>query len=492
MEQSLKAKAAPVQNNPGLLTRLAYGVGGAAGGIKNNGFDYVLLIFYSQVLGLPAAMVGLALVIALVIDAVSDPTVGYWSDNIRTRIGRRHPFMYAAMAPVAIGYYFLWNPPADMSGGALFVWLLALTVLVRLMYTLFEVPGAALAAELSQDYDARTSLMSFRYFFAWVGGLSVQIALFALFLQPSENDPAGYFHIPGWNLYGAVGAIAIFGAIAVTTIGTHNHIPHLKAPPARRDLTSLRVLAEIWETISNPSFRALFIATLFGLIATGVSATLNQYINGFFWEFNGDQIAILTFAVYVSAILALIVAPLAGRMFGKKKAAIGLGLIAFTVAPAPVFARQLGLMPPNDPGEMWSPVFLIVLTITIFDLALIIAYQMLAASMVADIVEESELATGRRSEGIFFSGISFIRKLSQGVGVFTASAILAVAAITPGMKPQEASDASVYVLGWGYGLSLLALWMLMILSISFYKITRDSHEANLAALAARDGDEPNP
>ena len=70
---------------PGFLTRLAYGVGGAAGGIKNNGFEYVLLLFYSQVLGLSAVLVAAALWIALLIDAVFDPIVGYWSDNLRTK-----------------------------------------------------------------------------------------------------------------------------------------------------------------------------------------------------------------------------------------------------------------------------------------------------------------------------------------------------------------------------------------------------------------------
>ena len=94
------ALAAP--HKPGLLTRIAYGVGGAAGGIKNNGFEYVLLLFYSQVLGLPAVLVVLAMGIALVLDAISDPVVGYWSDNWRSKYGRRHPFMYATLVPVAI------------------------------------------------------------------------------------------------------------------------------------------------------------------------------------------------------------------------------------------------------------------------------------------------------------------------------------------------------------------------------------------------------
>ena len=148
----------------------------------------------------------------------------------------------------------------------------------------------------------------------------------------------------------------------------------------------------------------------------------------------------------------------------------------------PVIARQFGLLPPNGSDEL----YMIVLGITVFDLALIIAYQMLAASMVADIVEQNELVTGRRSEGIYFAGISFMRKLAQGVGVLTASFILAVAAITPGMRASQASDEAVRTLGWGYALTLLSLWMIMIVCVSFYRISREDHENNLRALAERD------
>ncbi len=463
----------------GIPTRIAYGIGGAAGGIKNNGFDYVLLLFYSQVLGLPGLWVAAAIWIALIVDAVSDPIVGYWSDNLRSKMGRRHIFMYAAAFPAALAYFFVWNPPSGLEGQSLFAWLLTLTIIVRVGYTLFEVPSLSLSAELSEDYDVRTSLMSFRYFFAWVGGLTVQVMLFAVFLEPSENDPQGFFHLPGWHLYGLVGASSIFTAILITALGTHHRIPHLKSPPPERTLTIAKIFSEIWETLSNPSFRALFVATLFGLLATGISATLNQYINGFFWNFTGDQIAMLTFAVYVSAIMALILAPIAGRIWGKKRAAIIIGLMAFTLAPAPVFARLLGLLPENGTPEL----FFIILFVTVFDVALIIAYQMLAAAMVTDIVEESELKTGRRSEGTFFAGITFIRKLSQGIGVMTASLILAFAAIAPGTRPDAASADSVAKLGFGYAATLLTVWMLMILAITFYRISREDHARNLAALA---------
>lgn len=468
---------------PGMLTRIAYGIGGAAGGVKNNGFDYVLLLFYSQVLGLPGLWVGAAIWIALLVDAVSDPIVGYWSDNLRSKMGRRHPFLYAAMVPVAIAYFFVWNPPSGLEGTNLFFWLLTVTIIVRVGYTLFEVPSLSLAAELSQDYDARTSLMSFRYFFAWVGGLSVQIILFLFLLQPTENDVQGFFYLPGWHAYGLLGASIIFICIGITAAGTHHRIPHLQSPPPQRSLTLGKIFSEIWETLSNKSFRALFLASLFGFLATGISATLNQYINGFFWNFTSDQIGLLTFAIYISAVMALILAPLAGRIWGKKKAAIIIGLMAFTLAPAPVFARQFGLLPPNGTPEL----FYIILFVTVFDVALIIAYQMLAAAMITDIVEESELSTGRRSEGTFFAGITFVRKLAQGIGVVTASLILAVATLQPGTRPADASEEAVRSLGWGYAGTLLTVWMLMLLCITFYRISRADHERNLQALNARNG-----
>lgn len=468
-------------HKPGLLARLSFGIGGAADGIKNNGFDFVLLLFYSQVLGLPALWVALALWIALVFDAVSDPAVGYWSDNLRSRFGRRHPLIYGAIIPVSLAYYFIWNPPSDFSNISLFVWLLALVIFIRLMFTLYEVPSTALAAELTQDYDLRTSLVAYRSFFAWFGGLTLQVILFAVLLQPSETDASGFFHLPGWSTYGLLAACTIMAAMAITGLGTHAEIPHLPGPPPHGAKTLGQVFAEIWETLSNPSFRVLFLSTLVGLFAGGISAALNQYINGFFWGFTNEQIAGLTLPVYLSAALAAGLAPIAGRILGKKKAAISIGILAFAIAPAPIIARQFGLLPPNGTDAL----YLIILSVTIVDLALIISYQILAASMVTDIVEESELSTGRRSEGLLFAGLSFIRKLSQGLGILMASVILSLAQITPQMSPSETSEESLRALGWGYALTLIVLWTLMLVCISFYRISREGHEQNLEKLAAR-------
>ena len=145
----------------GLRTKLLYGFGTVAYGIKDNGFNFLLLIFYNQLLGLPAQLVGLAIMIALIIDGFSDPLIGHISDRFHSRLGRRHFFMYLSALPCAVVYYLLWNPPAGLGTGALFWYLLITAIIVRILIALYEVPSAALLAELTEDYDLRTSLVAY-------------------------------------------------------------------------------------------------------------------------------------------------------------------------------------------------------------------------------------------------------------------------------------------------------------------------------------------
>ena len=102
------------QANIDFSTKLFYGFGAVANGAKANGFNYLLLFYYSQVIGLRADLVSLGILIALIFDAISDPLIGYLSDNFRSRWGRRHPFMYAAGIPVAVAYYFCGHLPRSM------------------------------------------------------------------------------------------------------------------------------------------------------------------------------------------------------------------------------------------------------------------------------------------------------------------------------------------------------------------------------------------
>ena len=174
--------------------RWLYGIGAAAYGLKDNGFSYFLLFYYNQVLGLPGSYAGLAILIAMLFDAISDPLVGVWSDNTHSAWGRRHPFMYASAFPVAAAYLAIWNPP-ELSEIALFAYLTISCILVRFFITLYEIPSSAIVAELTHDYDERTRLLSYRYMMGWVGGLTMAMLNWGVFMVAFGTTSAATYQI---------------------------------------------------------------------------------------------------------------------------------------------------------------------------------------------------------------------------------------------------------------------------------------------------------
>jgi Na+/melibiose symporter-like transporter len=466
-----------------LSTKLYYGIGSVAYGVKDNGFAFFLLLYYNQVLGLPAQWVGGAIMVALIFDAISDPIVGYASDNLHSRWGRRHPFMYAAAVPVAFSFYLLWNPPAGLTDTGLLAYLVVLAILVRLCITFYEIPSSSLVAELTDDYDERTSMLGFRYFFGWWGGLTMAIVAYFFLLRPTPEYPIGQLNPAGWRAYGLISSSVMLCAILVSAMGTHRHIPYLRQPPAKQSFSVGRSLRELVETLSNRSFLVLFVSALFGAMASGLSTSLNIYFNTYFWELRTDQIGILTVGPFLSSAIALVFAPWLARRLGKKRAAILIYGLAILLAPVPILGRLVGVMPENG-----SPALVPVLMLFgVVEVTLIVTAAIVMSSMVADTVEDSQLVTGRRSEGVFFAARSFIQKSVHGIGVLSATVILTLIQFPADAKPGEVDLVVVNKLGWVYVPALMTVYLLSLFFVAAYRISRETHRANLERLAERPG-----
>ncbi|HEY2482384.1 MAG TPA: MFS transporter, partial [Caulobacteraceae bacterium] len=416
-------------------TKLFYGLGTVAFGVKDNGFSYLLLPFYNQVIGLSAPLVGLAILIAMLFDALMDPIVGQVSDHWRSRWGRRHPFMYAAALPVAVSFLALWNPP-HWSHTALFFYLVGVAIVIRSFISFYEVPSSALAAELSQGYDERTVLLSYRYFFGWVGGLALYVIAFRFLFVPDAHHPIGQTNPVGYSRYGLLAAAIMFGAILASAAGTHDRIPFLRQAPVRK--ISLSAMArEVLATWNNRSFLFLTLSGLATSMAAGLSASMNFYFNTYFWGFSSPQIAGLATGVFASAFIALSLAPIASRRLGKRPAAMAAMVAAVVVGLTPIMLRLAGIMPPNHSLAL----FVIVLVQSIVAVAFYIAGATLTSAMIADVVEDGELKTGRRAEGVFFSASIMVAKAVSGIGLFAASAILGLISFPTGIRPDQVAPS---------------------------------------------------
>ncbi|MBV9046340.1 MAG: MFS transporter [Alphaproteobacteria bacterium] len=477
------ADSATPRSGLSLWSKLAYGFGAVAFGVKDNGFSYFLLLFYSQVIGVDARLVGLALSISLFVDAFADPIIGYWSDNLRSRFGRRHPFMYASAVPIAALYFLLWDPPSGWSQQALFWYLVALAVLIRVLVSAYEIPSTSMAPELTTHYDERSTLLSYRSYFGWTGGNAMSVfmfgVLFPLFATAAIKN--GQFNREAYAVYGIIASVLILISILVSALGTHERIKYFRATPPKRVLTPRTVFKEIFETLANRSFIALFIAAIFGSVAAGVSASLAFYFFTYFWHFTTQQSSVITMGVFGSAIIGALLAPAVSRALGKKRGSIVTGLIAFVGSPLPVVLRLTHVLP-----ETTTPfVFWFVFTATLIDVGLIICFQILSGAMLADLVEQAELKTGRRSEGIFFAASAFIRKVVGGVGLIVATMVLTFAGLKAGADPTQVPPDAVWRLGAFYVPTILSLWLAMLAVMGFYALSRDGHEENLRRLAER-------
>src|SRR5262245_19052046 len=470
-----------------IVDKVLYGVGSIAFGVKDNGFAVLLLLFYNQALGVPAAACGLAIMIALMVDAVADPLIGHWSDNFRSKLGRRHPFMYAAALPIAVTYFFLWNPPAGFSSDMLFWYLLVMSIIIRLCISFYEIPSSALVVDLAQNYDTRTSFLSYRYFFGWVGGLTMGISAFSLFLRPGPDDPTGQLTLHGYSSYGLTASFIMVTVILISSLGTQRYVATFRPPPPKRALDLVRSLKEIWETLRNPAVTPVMVYWLFGAAATGIGGAALTYFRIYFWELIGDQISMLMIGNFASIFVALVVAPRIPAALGKKRAAIAIAIIGMINSPLMYVGRLLDIVPDNG-----SPLlFQLLLAQAFLGSFLLMSGGIVASSMLADVVEDSAVETGRHSAGLLFSFNAFILKSVTGIGIMGAGFILSLVKFPEGAAQGSVPQDVLVRLAIVEPSVLLALSLVSLWALFSYPITRARHEQNLRTLAERDAETAN-
>ena len=473
-----QAPAPSAPHRHGFWTKFFYGVGSVAFGVKDNGFSTFLLIYYNQVLGLSAARAGLALMLALVIDSVIDPVVGYLSDNLRSRWGRRHPFMYAAAIPTSLAYYFLWLPPAGLSQDGLFLYLIVMAIFVRSLITCYEIPSSAMVAELTQDYDQRTSYLSLRFFFGWCGGLTMALLAYTVFLKSTAAYPVGQLNPEGYRRYAVAASAIMFSAIMISALGTHSAIPYMRAPPPPRRLSFGARLKEVVEAINSRSALALLGSGMLIAATAGVIFSMSTYISTYFWLLQPKQLGVLTLASFIAAAVFLTVAPRLSRRFGKKNTAIGATLLAIAIIPLLLMLRLAGVLPDaRTPGVVPLIFVSLICTTSLGTIGAI-----MVASMIADVVEQNELRLKRRTEGVLFAANAFIQKCVTGLGIFATSLILGFAGFPAKAAPGSVPWSVLTKLVLAYSAVVAVLYLLSAACLLLYRITRESHEANLKAL----------
>ena len=459
---------------PGRL-KLMHGFGAVAFGVKDGGFSFFLLPFYNLVLGVDAGIVGAALATALVIDAIADPLIGHLSDRTYTRWGRRLPWLYLAPIPLALAWAVLWSPP--FTGVPTYWEIVALAVGVRLLLSACEVPSISLVPEITGDYVERTTLFRYRFLSGWVGGLTMSILAFTVFLP----TPEAQLQPDGYAVFGMVGAVVMLVSVMGSAWGQHRYVARL--PDTVPPRFSLRLaFADIFEAFRERAFVIFACGAMAAYVSQGVTLSITLYVIRYVWQFSELAFKLYPAALGLSVIaMFLLVGPL-HRRFGKPASGAAGSIATLLIAGTPYVLFLLGLWPQT--GSTLSTVLFMGFMVAANTAGVIAIIS--ATSMVAEIVEAFEERTGKRAEGTFYAGNWLVQKSATGGGILLTSLIVEAVGLAPGTAQDAVPPGVVENLALAYLLVSGVLTATAAYWLARFPITRADHEARLAARMVRD------
>ena len=438
--------------------------------VKDAAFANFVVFYYTQVHGVSGTLAGLAMFIALSWDAVSDPIVGSWSDSFRSRWGRRHPLMVAGGLPTALLFLALFSPPEQLGQMGVFIWLLAVSVLLRTFLTIYFIPYSAMGAELSSDYDERTVIAKARVTMGWLAGMALPAIAFVLFFGPRDGVDGRLVAENYWH-YGLLSAVVAGVTAVVCVVGTGSVIPSLPNPGSEKKFSWRDPLKDLQLAFRNRNFRITVGANLAFGMSAGVYTTLALYLGTYFWEFRSDQLAGTVVPMAVATLAAFIMLNHLGQRFDKPQLLAAFSLLLALNGFWFLGGRLLGILPENGHPIIY-PLLLLNTGIGVF---MIVGMQVVAASLAADILDEQEVATGKRQEGVVFAAGAFVQKATTGAGALLAGIVIDLAGLEPGSLPGSVEANVLQSLGWFTLLMTAGLALIAFYFNTRLRLGRDDH-----------------
>lgn len=463
----------------------AFGAGEIAGAFKNVAWSVLLLFYYQQIVGVEAALVGLAIGIAILVDGITDPLIGALSDRVRSRWGRRHPMLLFSTLPLAVSFVLLFHPPDGMSDMEGFVWLTVFGVLVRSSYTFYNIPHLSLGAEMASGYHQRSTLFGYSAFFA---AMSVAVAyglITGYYFPTTEQFDPGFLDPSGYTRMSLTFAAVMVVAILLCVIGTRNQIPYLRETVEREPLTIMGLLREMKAVFASSSFRAVFVGALLSAVITGIESAFMPFMGIHFWGFRTEQLVYLAFLGLVLYPISFALIPVLTRWLDKKYvviAALGSWIVA-TNTPICLRLLDVSWFPGNDsPWILW--IFLAASAVGGLASPIIAAT---VNSMLADLSDEHELDNGVRREGVIYAFRAFSLKASGAMGVILGGVMISLIDFPTAATRGEVVAETVWNLGFIAGPATSVFSLLALLFYFRYRINYKRHQEIVAELELRRG-----
>jgi Na+/melibiose symporter-like transporter len=418
--------------------------------LKSFSWDFFVLFFYAQVVGLNGWFLGLAIAVIIVFDTIVDPWIGALSDRMEgARFGRRHTLMLAAIVPFMVGILGVFSPPEGMSQLQILGWLLATGLLARGGISFWTVPAYALGGELSADAQERRVIAVMRNMGNQLVILSIPVVAFAVFfvetpafsraqLNPAPYAPFGLFV----SLLG--GVLMLIGALGTLRAARRAEAAGLisagdAAPPP------VGVLRAFWQAIRvTPNIGRLLCVAFLVLFVNSVINQFNLHLSTYFWQLDHTWTPTVQVGSTIGSILAMFLAAPFTRLVGNRRAMmLGLGGFFCSLAAA-VLVPLLGLAPAA--GTQAMGMFIVAAR---FLGGLCYGLYVVPFNIVTyEIGDEHEANTGRPAQGIVASFMFIGLQLGSGAVALVGGSFLGLIDFPAGLPLDKMPQDKVRFLAW--------------------------------------------
>ena len=449
-----------------LKTKLAYGAGDLGPAITANISVFFLLVFFTNVAGIPAGLAGSILMVGKIWDAINDPFVGVLTDRTESkRWGRRLPWLLYGAIPFGIFFFLQWIVPST-NVWALFWYYVIIGIISQVFFTVVNLPYTAMTPELTQDYDERTSLNSIRFAFS-IGGSILSLFLAQIIFSQIENRQQQYL-----VLAAVCAVIAILGLFWCVW-GTRDRVLAFEAKRTQSEESeSIPFGEQIKIVFNNKPFLFVIGIYLFSWLGVQITASVIPYFVIYCMNLSESDVPTVMIGVQGTALLMLFVWGALSKRVGKK-AVYFMGMFLWIIAATGLFFLQ-----PSQIGLMY------VLAV-IAGSGVSVAY-LVPWSMMPDVIELDELQTGQRREGVFYGFMVLLQKFGLAFGLFLVGIALETSGFQENIPGQTAlpiqPDAALSAIRIAVGPIPIICLICGLFLTYFYPITREMHAEMLLKL----------
>ncbi len=482
-----------------MVEKVGYGLGDCSANLVFQMMMIYQTKFYTDVFGLEGAIAGTVMLVARIVDAFVDPTVGIMSDRTNTRWGKYRPWVLWTALPFMVFYVLAFYNPGIEDKGLVALYATISYTLLMTMYSFNNTPYSSLGGVMSSDIKERTSITSVRFIFSTIAQFVVQGLTLPLVSKFSDGGDKSHGWLCTISLFAVIGLVFL----VIVFFSTKERI----TPPAGQKNDTKQ---DIKDVLSSVPWRAMFVLTLFVFITLAMwGSAMNYYFENYV-----DEAALFAFLDKIGLVSAeakdtigYTILNAFGLVVSSPDKAYEVGFGVFNMVGALVQFFGVILLSEflaNRYGKKRT--FIVCLALTAIFTAMFyfpsrdnieamfvlnflksLAYAPtvpLLWAMIADVADHSEYVNYRRATGFVFSGVVFALKAGLGVGGAVLGFLLSGFGYVSGSQVEQ-SDTAIQGIILSSSLIPAAFFFIGVIALLFYPISKEYNEKMQAELSAR-------